>query len=281
VFKFLRFYMRADMTARGQGFRIEKLEFLSEPEIYIPTWVFVPEHSVQGARPILYVGETDTETVGYPETGWGGQWAQEGHLVIALDVRGMGQTRPPHRAYDESGVWANLFDIETTMTYASWSLDESLLGMRVQDVIRSVDYALSHPAVDHSRLVVIGSGMGLWRLYATALDPRVQSLIAAGGLLSYKSLVRSEMYKHGADVFIRNGLKHFDLPQIAAAIAGRHLALVSPVGPMKEPLSAAEVQATYQFTQDTYTNAGARDRFQIVESDAKLSPTQLYRALLS
>jgi hypothetical protein len=75
----------------------------------------------------------------------------------------MGQTRPLHRSYDDSGTWANLCDVETTMTYASWSMEESLLGMRVQDVVRSLDYALSRPEVDVSRLVVIGSGMGaLW-----------------------------------------------------------------------------------------------------------------------
>ncbi len=269
-------------AARGSGFRIDKVEFLSEPGIYIPAWVFVPEHSRQGARPILYVGETDTETVGYPESGWGGQLAQQGHLVIALDVRGMGQTRPSHRAYSEGTAWPNLFDLETTMTYATWSMGESLLGMRIQDVIRGVDYALTLPLVDPARLAMIGSGMGaLWGLYAAALDLRIRSFIAVNGLLSYKSLARSDRYKFGANVFVRDGLKHFDLPQVAATIADRRLTLVSPMGPLKEPVPTVEAQENYRFTHDTYTQAGAHDRFQIVESDPELNLAQLYKALVS
>lgn len=269
-------------TTDGKGFHIEKLEFLAESAIYIPTWVFVPEHMTPGARPILYVGETDTETVGYPESGWGGELAQRGHTVIAVDVRGMGQTRPLERSYENNGNWSNLFDVETTLTYASWSMDQSLLGMRVLDVIHSLDYAQSRPEVDISRLVVIGSGMGaLWGLYAAVLDPRIQFLIAEGGLLSYKSLAQSGRYKHGANVFIRNGLKAFDIPLAAAAIADRHLLLLSPVGPMKEQLPAADVRRVYQFAQDTYANAGVRDRFQIVDSDPRLGPAGQYSALLT
>jgi cephalosporin-C deacetylase-like acetyl esterase len=269
-------------TAAGNKFHIEKLEFLAQPGIYIPTWVFVPEHPAPNSRPILYIGDTDTETLGYPESGWGGELAQKGHTLIAVDVRGMGQTRPLHKPYDESGNWTNLFDVETTMAYAAWSMDESLLGMRVEDVVRSVDYAQSRPEVDVSRLVVIGSGMGaLWGLYAAALDPRIQFVIADGGLLSYKSLAQSGRYKYGANVFVRSGLKYFDVPQIAAAIAGRNVRLLSPLSPMKVPVPIAEARQAYQFTLDTYASAGIGDRFQIIDSDPRLGPAGRYAALLS
>jgi cephalosporin-C deacetylase-like acetyl esterase len=266
----------------GKNFHIEKLEFMAEPGIYIPAWVFVPEHPLQSARPILYIGETDTETLGYPESGWGGEMAQQGHTVIAVDVRGMGQTRPLHKPYDESGIWTNLFDVETTLAYVAWSMDESLLGMRVQDVVHSLDFAQSRPEVDISRLAVIGSGMGaLWGLYATALDPRIQFLIADGGLLSYKSLAQSGRYKYGANVFVRGGLKYFDLPMIAAAIADRNVRLVSPLDPMKMQVPLEDARLAYRFTQDTYANAEATERFQIVDSHSQLSPTARYLALLS
>lgn len=61
--------------------------------------------------------------------------------MIAVDVWGMGQTRPLHRSFFDNGTWAILFDVKAAMAYMAWSMDESLLGMRVQDVIRSVDYA--------------------------------------------------------------------------------------------------------------------------------------------
>ena len=211
----------------------------------------------------------------------GGELARLGHFVIAVDVRGMGQTRPLHRSYFDSGTWANLFDVEAAMAYISWYMDDSLLGMRVQDVIRSVDYALTRPEVDGERLVVVGSGMGaLWGLYAAVLDARIRSLIADGGLLSYKMLVQSDRYNIGADVMILNVLNHFDIPQAAAAIADRRVVLISPIGPMKGPVPLGEARHAYQFTQEAYASVGAADRFQIVERHADTGPAQLYRTLL-
>lgn len=276
------FEARLLKTTPRMGFHIEKLEFMSEPDIYIPAWVFVPDHPAQDARPILYVGDTDTETVGYPESGWGGELCRLGHTVIAVDVRGMGQTKPLHHSYFDNGTWANLFDAEAALAYMSWYLNDSLLGMRVRDVIRGVDYAMSRPGVDGGRLAVIGCGMGaLWALYAAVLDARIPSVIADGGLVSYKALVQSDRYKIGADVMILGVLKHFDIPQAAAAIADRRLVLISPIGPMKTAVPIAEVRLDYQFTQETYANAGAGNRFKIVERAPEIGPAQLYRGLLS
>lgn len=276
------FAVRQVRTTPREGFHIEKLEFLSEPEIYIPAWVFIPQRPVPGARPILYIGDTDTETVGYPESGWAGELAQMGHTVVAVDVRGMGQTRPLHHSYFDNGTWSNFFDVEAAMAYMSWSMDQSLLGMRVQDAIRSFDYALSRADVDRERLAVIGSGMGaIWGLYAAVLDARIQTLIADGGLLSYKMLAQSGRYRVGANLLILDVLHHFDLPQAAAAIADRGVVLISPVSPMKTPVPLADVRLAYQFAQDTSDNIKAQKRFQIVERDAGLGVAQQYRALLA
>ena len=49
-----------------------------------------------------------------------------------------GADRGPE-AIIEASSHLELFDIETAMTYMTWYLDESLFGMRVQDVVRTVD----------------------------------------------------------------------------------------------------------------------------------------------
>jgi hypothetical protein len=111
------------------------------------------------------------------------------------------------------------------------------------------------------------------------LDSRIQFLIADNGLLSYKSLAQSGRYKYGANVFIRGGLKYFDLPMITAAIADRNVRLVSPLDPMKMQVPLEEARLAYRFTHDTYANAHAIERFQII--DSQLSPAERYSALLS
>ena len=106
--------------------------------------------------------------------------------------------------------------------YMAWYMDRCLFGMRVHDLIRSVDCAFSRPDLEQSSVDVIGKGAGaLWAICAAALDGRVGAVVAERGLISYASLTRADRYLHSAGVFVRDVLKSFDLPHVAAAIAGR------------------------------------------------------------
>ncbi len=218
-----------------RGYRIEKLEFLSEAGIYIPAWVFVPEKSRASQTAIVFVNENGVARDGM-EFGPLEGLARRGHLVVGLDVRGIGGTAPSQPG-----------DAETTLQYLLWEVDESLLGMRVQDVVRGVDYALSRSDVDRSGVRLIGKGRGaLWALYAAALDSRIQSTVCEGGLLSYGTLASSDKYTYEADVFALDVLKHFDLPQVAAVVAPRRLTLLSPAGPLREPVSLEAARRVYR-----------------------------------
>src|SRR3989442_1006912 len=48
---------RAIVATPRKGYKVEKVEFLSEPGIYLPAWVFVPEARRQDAPAILFVHE--------------------------------------------------------------------------------------------------------------------------------------------------------------------------------------------------------------------------------
>jgi cephalosporin-C deacetylase-like acetyl esterase len=252
---------RLIVTTPRKGYRVEKIEFLSEPGIYIPTWVFLPE-GASGPKPTtLYVNEAGKHSDGL-EFGLYERLARQGNLIVSVDVRGIGETRPPHSPpSDRRNEFTHLFDVETAMTYDTWYMDQSLFGMRVADVIRSVDYTLSRADVAKDGLRVVGQGAGaLWVLYAAALDPRIANVTTERGLASYKLLAETDRYTHGAGIFVRDVLKHFDLPHVAAAIAPRPLTLANPVDAMKRPVDAAEI---YAFTAATYRSAGAGSGFRI------------------
>ncbi len=80
----------------------------------------------------------------------------------------------------------------------------------------------------------------LWTLFAAALDTRIQVVVCEAGLLSCGALCRSDRYLHGASMFVRNVLCHFDLPQVAAAVADRSLTLVAPVNSRERPVRINE-----------------------------------------
>lgn len=234
---------RLETTAR-KGYRIEKLELLSEPGIYIPVWVFLPEGQRAKAPAILYVHERGKEADGL-EFGPLEALTRKGRTVVSIDVRGIGATLPAHPA-DESVGFRHVDDAETVMTYWAWEMDESLMGMRVQDVVRSIDYVQGRSDVEPGGVHLVGRGMGaLWVLFAAALDARVRAAVCEGGLLSYRTLTDSDRYLHGADVFIPDVLKYFDLPEVAAAV-GRPVTVVAPVDAMKNPVELARARRVYR-----------------------------------
>lgn len=261
------------VTTPRDGYKIVKDEFLSEPGIYIPAWIFLPEHKSGVLPTILYVSDEGMEAEGMEFEGAEGSGTthsvidslvRQGNLVVAVDVRGIGQTRSPHCADSADGSFPQLFNVETALAYMAWFMDESLLGMRVQDIIRSIDFVASLPEANSTRLRVIGKGRGgLWCLYAAALDSRIRQLICVRSLLSYKSLTKVDRYLYAADVFIPGVLLELDLPQVAAAIAGRPLALISPLDPMMNIADEHNAAAAYQWTQAAYNAAGCPELFRV------------------
>jgi cephalosporin-C deacetylase-like acetyl esterase len=250
------------VTTPRKGYSVEKLEFLSEPGIAIPAWVFVPNVKRESYPAMLFVNESGKQADGM-EFGLYERLARQGKLVLSVDVRGIGDTRPPHDN-PRSGEFSHLFDVETAMAYMAWFMDESLFGMRVQDVVRSVDYLLSRPDAAKADWKVVGKGAGaLWVLYAAALDARIQDATCERGLISYAALARTDRYLHSASVFVRDVLKHFDLPQVAASVADRRLTLSSPVDAMKARVELTAARSVYKEAFAAYQAAGAEDRFKI------------------
>lgn len=270
---------RHDTTTPRKGYQIEKLEFLSEPGIYISTWVYKPNAGLKNRRAILYVSDTGRIEDGM-EFGLLEQLTLQGQCVVAVDVRGIGATRPPHVG-DEHGEFRQVDNADCAMTYMMWEIDQDLFGMRVLDVIRSIDYLLSRPDVDPSGVRLIGRGAGaLWSLYAAALDTRVKVLVAHNGLLSYHALTGVDRYLTQSSLFIRDVFTRFDLPQVAAAVAWRPLAVLSPLGPMKEPVELGTARRAYRWTEQVYGNLGIGHRFRISPPSPESSLADQYLKLL-
>lgn len=276
--------VRALVTTERKGYRIEKLEFLSEPGIFIPTWVFVPRVRNSDTRAILYVNDTGIaeEDSDGMEFGVLEKLASKGCLVVAVEVRGIGLTAPPHSLeVPESEPFHQLFDVETGAAYMAWFVNESLLGMRVRDVLRSVDYTLSRSDVAKDGVHAIGVGRGaLWLLYSAALDNRVQAAVCDRGLLSYRHLATADRYLYGADIFVPDVLRQFDLPDVAGTLADRSLVVLSPLNAMKQPVEIGEARNAYERTAQAYAAVRAAGRFKIAQREPGIELADQYlRAL--
>jgi acetyl esterase/lipase len=103
-----------------------------------------------------------------------------------------------------------------------------LWGMMVYDSLRAVDYLVSRPDVDKTRIGTLGISMGstmAWWL--AALDERIKATVDICCLTDFHSLIKKKgLGEHAIYYYVPSLLKYFSTSSINALIAPRaHLAL--------------------------------------------------------
>lgn len=223
------------------GRMAERITFQSEAGITIPGLLIMPEEWISPVPFVIYAGEWG-KMQGI-HSGLIEALVQAGYGVLAIDVRGVGETATSD------------FEAATNLLM----MDRPLFGQRVLDVIRAVDFIWERcyiaPQIDKGRLVVVGEGVGgLWGLYAAALDGRVAAVVAQDTLYSYSALL-----KHGASfpasVYLFDVLNHFDLAHVIASCAPRPVYL-RPIDGRRQPCTEPEVATSLQPAREAFSLAG-------------------------
>jgi cephalosporin-C deacetylase-like acetyl esterase len=99
---------------------------------------------------------------------------------------------------------------------------KTLLGMRVDDVIRAVDYLASRPDVDPNNITAVASGhMGLVLLHAAVLDPRLKHITIDHTLESYHSLLDAPMPLDAPQDILPGVLLKYDIPDLVRVLGSR------------------------------------------------------------
>jgi hypothetical protein len=134
----------------------------------------------------------------------------------------------------ERFAWANLV------------LGNSVIGQRVWDIVRTLDYLSSRPDVDASQIRVIGQEeAALAALMAAVIDTRIRSVLLSRMVVSYLSVVQSTDYSLPLDWFVPGILRHFDLPDLSAAVYPRPAWIVDACDASGTTLTEQEVRQHY------------------------------------
>jgi cephalosporin-C deacetylase-like acetyl esterase len=224
------------------GMLAERITFWSEDGISIPGLFLMPDEWKHPVPFVIYAGEWG-KLQGI-RSGFIQECVQQGYGVLAVDVRGVGETA------------ASEFEAGTNLLM----MDRPLFGQRVWDVIRAVDVIWERcyiaPQIDKGRLVVAGEGVGgLWALYAAALDGRVAAAIALDSLYSYTELC-AHSARYPVSVYLFDVLHHFDLAHVMAACAPRPVYL-RPVDGQRQPTADSRTISELQPASRAFALAGA------------------------
>lgn len=259
-------------TQRGQqpehGYRVEDIALETEQGITVPALVLVPEQGEAPKPAILFVnsaGKSAGRTLGEGRDAsyrWDPQvMVEAGYIVMAPDLRGWGESAPRHPMNPGSSGYS----IQYQTAQRALLVGKTLVGMQVDDLLRSFDYLASRPDVDPERISLFGKGDGgTVALYAGALEPRIRKVVAEGSLSSYLSVARWKFHENLERIIVPGVLQDFDLPDVAAAIAPRKTWIVSPVTPTRMRASLREVSEEYTPAREAFDRAGRKDDFRIL-----------------
>lgn len=245
-----------------KGVHIEEIVLHSEPSIRVTGWLLKPTRGTGPFPTILHVSESGKYHA-TDETGELIRLAKKGFTVCSVDLRGLGFSIPHLPA--AGPVFYRGDDIQEDYAWASFTLGKPVLGQRVWDCLRSLDYLESRPDVDRNRIHGLGEqGAAIALLLAGALDERLSSLMLDSTVASYRSIVESKAYSLTLPWFAYGVLKHFDLPEIVGSLAPRPCWLLNATNAEGEPWPETKLSAIYRHALEAYKLSGTREGLQLL-----------------
>jgi cephalosporin-C deacetylase-like acetyl esterase len=147
--------------------------------------------------------------------------AKRGNLVMAFEPR-------PSPAGTE-GLKSPYLGSFNLLSLRAELAGKTILGLRIDDTIRAVDWLVSRPDVDASSITVYGSGsLGMVALHAAALDSRIRSVVAESTLASYQLAIDQPLHRNVSEIMIPGVLRNYDVGGLLMAIAPRPATLINP-----------------------------------------------------
>lgn len=242
------------------GYRREKLLFQSRPGVAVigylltpngrkppyPTVVAIPGHG-RGVDDIVGIDEKGHDRTGKPgyEHDFALQTVEQGLATFAIEPMAFGYRRDPRtRAKGPTAVSCQ------PAAGSALLLGETMIGWRVWDIMRAIDWIHTRPELDASRIGCLGiSGGGTCTLFSAALDLRIKAAFVSGYLNTFRDSIMS--VSHCIDNYVPGILNWAENYDVAGLIAprpffsegGNH----DPIFPVKATReSFARVQKVYE-----------------------------------
>lgn len=251
---------------------IEKIVFSSEPCCDVPAYVCLPKdakppyifmiclqgHST-GMHNSIAVRREDEKShldvKGDRDFALG--CLKRGIAALCLEQRSFGERREqkqkqisPHGCHDA--------------TMQAIMLGKTLIGERVYDVDRGIDYLASRGDVDMRRIGVMGnSGGGTISLFSAALLPRISLAMPSCYFCTFRESIMS-IY-HCADNYIPSLLKYAEMADVMGLFAPKPVVIVAGRQDTIFPIQG--VRKAFSDLQKIYKACGAKKHCHLVVGD--------------
>jgi dienelactone hydrolase len=241
---------------------VDEFLYYSEPLVRVTGWFLRPPKGGPRFPTVVLVSEGGRNHFLY-ETSIVRQLVRRGFAVCAVDLRGLGVSTPhsPSAGPDYYGG----MPLRERYAWACFSLGKPVLGQRVWDFLRCLDYLESRSDVDPKSIHGLGEGAAaLAVLFCAVLDDRLRSTLFDRPIATYSSVVESKTYTLDLTWFLFDVLRHFDLPDLTALLAPRPCWILNAVNAQGETLAESQMSSLYHHAAEAFRQAGVPGRLRFV-----------------
>ncbi len=251
-------------TREFPKYRREKLVFESRPGVSVLAYVLTPNSGAaphpavichpghgRGVEDIVGIDEKGRDRTG--KSGYQHDFAiqvvEHGMAAVAIEPMAFGCRRDPQAR--KHGLGASSCQ---PAAGAALLFGETMIGWRVWDVIRTIDFIETRKDLDATRVGCMGiSGGGTVTLFASALEPRIRAAMVSGYLNTFRDSILS--LSHCIDNYIPGILNICEMYDVAGLIAPRPLLAESGLKDDIFPIEAS--RASFERVKAIYKVFGA------------------------
>ncbi|MFC4988808.1 alpha/beta hydrolase family protein [Saliphagus infecundisoli] len=256
-------------TIEREDHERQKWEIRTEPGFRLPFYLLVPAEgsppypvacTVHGHTPLgkeLYVGRTETDEqrahVKEERRDVGLQAVRRGYAALVPDMRGFGELAAPEDRH-AGGRSCQPMQLRGQL------VGRSLVGDRVWDLRRLLDFAESRPELDTERIAVTGnSGGGTVTLFSAAVDDRIDVAVPISYFCTFADSIGS--IPHCACNYVPGILELGEMGDVAGLIAPRPFRAVH--GREDDIFPVEATRRAFERLERIYDAAGAPENCQL------------------
>jgi len=248
------------------GYRREKFVFESRPGVWVLGYLLTPASGGPFA-PVIAIpghGRGVDDIVGIDEHGhdrtvkgpyeydYAIQIVEHGMAAVALEPMAFGCRRDPITKSKSLTLTAC-----QPAAGAALLLGQTMIGWRVYDTMRAIDWIAARPELDAARVGCLGcSGGGTCTLFTAALDTRVRAALVSSYLNTFRDSIMS--VAHCIDNYVPGILNWAEMYDVAGLVAPR--ALFAEGGLRDDIFPIAATRASFEKVKKVYQVFGAADR---------------------
>ena len=251
------------------AYRREKFVFESRPGVWVLGYLLTPKtrgpfaaviaipgHG-RGVDDIVGIDEhgRDRTVKGPYEYDYAVQIVEHGMAAVAIEPMAFGCRRDA--ITKAKGLGASACQ---PAAGSALLLGQTMLGWRVYDTMRTIDWIATRPELDAARIGCLGcSGGGTCTLFAAALDTRVRAALVSSYLNTFRDSIMS--VSHCIDNYVPGILNWAEMYDVAGLVAPRPLFAEGGLDDDIFPIAAT--RASFDRVKKVYEVFGAADRTEL------------------